>query len=150
MLNKESNWVVTFSRMFFGSLFLFGIIILTGKINLILSLTSQQLIYIGVNDKIKLIFPVNIIIPNKNNEPKNILEKVTTQLLSLLSIAFFEMTFSTAQSIVADNTKKSPIFISFEIFVNSIKTKPNNIIPIAINCFFVIFSLRKINANIVA
>ncbi|HIG94660.1 MAG: hypothetical protein QT05_C0047G0035 [archaeon GW2011_AR13] len=49
MLNKESNWVVTFSRMFFGSLFLFGIIILTGKINLILSLTSQQLIYIGVS-----------------------------------------------------------------------------------------------------
>jgi drug/metabolite transporter (DMT)-like permease len=49
MLNKESNWVVTFSRMFFGSLVLFSIIFLTGKADLILALTSQQLIYIAVS-----------------------------------------------------------------------------------------------------
>lgn len=49
MLNKESNWVVTFSRMFFGSLVLFSIIFLTGKTSLLLALTSQQLIYIAVS-----------------------------------------------------------------------------------------------------
>jgi drug/metabolite transporter (DMT)-like permease len=49
MLNKESNWVVTFSRMFFGSLLLFSIILLTGKANLLLTLTSQQIIYITIS-----------------------------------------------------------------------------------------------------
>ena len=49
MLNKESNWVVTFSRMFFGSILLFSIIFLTGKVNLILSLTAEQLIYITIS-----------------------------------------------------------------------------------------------------
>lgn len=49
MLNKESNWVVTFSRMFFGSLILFAIIFLTGKTNLLLSLTSQQILYIFIS-----------------------------------------------------------------------------------------------------
>ena len=49
MINKESNWVVTFSRMFFGSLVLFSIIFLTGKTDLLLALTSQQLIYIMVS-----------------------------------------------------------------------------------------------------
>jgi len=49
MLNKESNWVVTFSRMFFGSLLLFSIIFLTGKIGLLLSLTSEQLTYIAIS-----------------------------------------------------------------------------------------------------
>lgn len=49
MLNKESNWVVTFSRMFFGALILFAIIFLTGKTNLLLSLTSQQILYILIS-----------------------------------------------------------------------------------------------------
>ena len=49
MLNKESNWVVTFSRMFFGSLVLFSIIFLTGKTSLLLALTAQQLTYIAVS-----------------------------------------------------------------------------------------------------
>lgn len=49
MLNKESNWVVTFSRMFFGSLVLFSIIFLTGKIQLIAALTSQQILYIAIS-----------------------------------------------------------------------------------------------------
>lgn len=49
MLKKESNWVVTFSRMFFGSLVLFGVIILLGKWNLLFSLTYQQIIYTVVS-----------------------------------------------------------------------------------------------------
>jgi drug/metabolite transporter (DMT)-like permease len=49
MLNKESNWVVTFSRMFFGSLILFAIIFLTGKTSLLLQLTSQQILYILIS-----------------------------------------------------------------------------------------------------
>jgi len=49
MLDKESNWVVTFSRMFFGSLILFAIIFLTGKFNLLLSLTMHQIIYIAIS-----------------------------------------------------------------------------------------------------
>ena len=49
MNKKESNWVVTFSRMFFGSLLLFAIIFIFGKAELLTSLTSQQLIYIGIS-----------------------------------------------------------------------------------------------------
>jgi len=49
MLNKESNWVVTFSRMFFGSLILFAIIVFLGKLNLFLALSSQQILYIVVS-----------------------------------------------------------------------------------------------------
>jgi len=48
MLNKESNWVVTFSRMFFGSILLFSIIFLTGKTDLLISLTSKQILYITI------------------------------------------------------------------------------------------------------
>lgn len=49
MLNKESNWVVTFSRMFFGAIVLFAIIFLTGNANLLLTLTSAQIIKIAVS-----------------------------------------------------------------------------------------------------
>ena len=49
MLNKESNWVVTFSRMFFGSLILFAMIFLMGKVDLFLALTGRQLVYIAVS-----------------------------------------------------------------------------------------------------
>mgnify|MGYP000014567734 FL=1 len=49
MLLKETNWVVTFSRMFFGSLVLFSIMFLVGKINLLFELTHQQIVYITVS-----------------------------------------------------------------------------------------------------
>ncbi len=49
MLEKESNWVVTFSRMFFGSLLLFSIIILTKKVDMLFSLSYQQILYITVS-----------------------------------------------------------------------------------------------------
>jgi len=90
------------------------------------------------------------IMENKTREPKNILEKVTTQLLSLFNIAFFEITFSTAQSIVAAKTKKSPVLISAERFCICIRINPNNIIPIASSCCFVIFSFRNMKANMSA
>ena len=49
MLNKESNWVVVFSRMFFGAIILFALMFILGRYNLITSLTSQQLVYILVS-----------------------------------------------------------------------------------------------------
>jgi len=49
MLEKESNWVVTFSRMFFGALVLFALILLLGKTPLLLALTYQQLLYIFIS-----------------------------------------------------------------------------------------------------
>jgi len=49
VMERESNWVVTFARMFFGSIILFAIIFLMGKGSLILALTSQQMIYILVS-----------------------------------------------------------------------------------------------------
>ncbi|MFH1521856.1 MAG: DMT family transporter [archaeon] len=49
MLNKESNWVITFSRMFFGAIVLFAIIFLTGNANLLLTLTSAQIVKIAVS-----------------------------------------------------------------------------------------------------
>jgi len=56
MLNKESNWVVTFSRMFFGALILFSVIFLTKKTNLFLSLTNQQLLYIAISGGILFLY----------------------------------------------------------------------------------------------
>lgn len=56
MLNKESNWVVTFSRMFFGSVILFAIIFLTGNTSMLLSLTKQQMIYIIISTIFLLLY----------------------------------------------------------------------------------------------
>ncbi len=56
MLEKESNWVVTFSRMFFGSIILIAIIILTGKTNELLSLNLNQIIYILVSGFLLLLY----------------------------------------------------------------------------------------------
>jgi drug/metabolite transporter (DMT)-like permease len=45
----ETNWRVTFSRMFFGSLFLFGVATLQGKLHLIAELQPVQWLYIAVS-----------------------------------------------------------------------------------------------------
>jgi len=43
MLEEESNFTVTFARMFFGGVFLFGIVLLMGNMEVVLSLTTQQI-----------------------------------------------------------------------------------------------------------
>lgn len=42
MINGERNFVVSFARMFFGGIILFGVFGLTGKIDVLFSLTIQQ------------------------------------------------------------------------------------------------------------
>jgi len=49
MLKKESVFVVTFSRMFFGAVFLFAIAILWNKVYLLTMLTTQQLFNIYIS-----------------------------------------------------------------------------------------------------
>lgn len=49
MTQNETNWVVTFSRMFFGSIVLFSMMFILGKSYLLLSLSYNQLVYIGVS-----------------------------------------------------------------------------------------------------
>ncbi|MBL7160827.1 MAG: DMT family transporter [Candidatus Aenigmarchaeota archaeon] len=44
MLLKETNFVVTFGRMFFGALFLFGALLLLGKAHLLFTLQIHQLV----------------------------------------------------------------------------------------------------------
>ncbi|MBR9706396.1 EamA family transporter [Candidatus Pacearchaeota archaeon] len=56
MTKKESNWIVTFSRMFFGSLILFAIIFLVGKTNILLSLNIQQISYIAISATLLLLY----------------------------------------------------------------------------------------------
>lgn len=46
MINGENNFVVSFSRMFIGGLFLAGIILIIGKANLFLELNGTQWLYI--------------------------------------------------------------------------------------------------------
>lgn len=87
---------------------------------------------------------------NKRSEPKNILEKVTTQLLSLFSIAFFAIRPSIAQRTVAAKIKKSPVLISAEIFVSSITKSPRSMMAVAKSCRFVIFSFRNMKAKMIA
>jgi drug/metabolite transporter (DMT)-like permease len=43
MLKEESSLVVSFSRMFFGGAFLFGIALLMGRLDVLLNLTQQQM-----------------------------------------------------------------------------------------------------------
>ncbi len=42
MIQGETNWMVSFARMFFGGLILFGFMILLGKTSILLSLTAAQ------------------------------------------------------------------------------------------------------------
>lgn len=46
MIKGENNFIVSFSRMFIGGLFLAGMILIVGKANLFLALTGTQWIYI--------------------------------------------------------------------------------------------------------
>lgn len=100
--------------------------------------------------KSRFSFPVMMIIENNKSDPKNILLNVTTQLLSLFSIAFLEIVFSSAQRTVADKTSRSPILMSGVSFARFISTSPKIIISIAISCFFVTLSFKNIIASIVA
>ena len=56
MLKGEHNFVVSFARMFFGSIFLFGVVLLTGKINLIFNLTLIQWFYILISTFILFLY----------------------------------------------------------------------------------------------
>ena len=56
MLDNESNWVVTFSRMFFGSIVLFAVIFLMGKLDLLLTLNSAQLVKIAVSGSLLFVY----------------------------------------------------------------------------------------------
>ncbi len=49
MIRGENNFIVSFSRMFFGGLILFGAVILMGKTDALLALSSQQLINIVIS-----------------------------------------------------------------------------------------------------
>ena len=42
MIKEESSLVVSFSRMFFGGAFLFGVVLLLGRIDILFTLTQQQ------------------------------------------------------------------------------------------------------------
>jgi len=49
MIKKESNFVVSFCRMFFAFLVLFSIVLLTEKFNQLLSITYEQVFFIGIS-----------------------------------------------------------------------------------------------------
>jgi drug/metabolite transporter (DMT)-like permease len=49
MVKGDTNWVVSFSRMFIGALLLFGFAGVMGKLGLILALTSQQAVNILIS-----------------------------------------------------------------------------------------------------
>ncbi len=42
MVNGETNFMISFARMFFGGLILFGMVLLLGKFDVLLSLAAQQ------------------------------------------------------------------------------------------------------------
>ena len=52
MLKGDTNWIVSFSRMFIGALILFGVAGVMGKLGLLLTLTSQQVINISISTAI--------------------------------------------------------------------------------------------------
>jgi len=56
MLIGETNWVVSFARMFFGGLILFGFVLLFGKMGLLLTLSMQQWINIIASTAILFVY----------------------------------------------------------------------------------------------
>jgi len=52
MLDGDTNWVVSFSRMFIGALILFGVAGVMGKLGLLLALTAQQAVNIAISTAI--------------------------------------------------------------------------------------------------
>jgi drug/metabolite transporter (DMT)-like permease len=52
MINGDSNYIVSFARMFIGAIILFAIVILQAKMNILFSLTLQQTINIAVSTAI--------------------------------------------------------------------------------------------------
>ena len=46
---KESNFIVSFARMFFGGVILLSVVLILGKIEILMNLNSQQLINIGIS-----------------------------------------------------------------------------------------------------
>ena len=52
MLLKESNFVVTFGRMFFGAVVLFGVVLLMGKLDLLLALQPHQIVNLLISTAI--------------------------------------------------------------------------------------------------
>ena len=49
MLKGETNYVVSFSRMFFGGLILFGVVLLMGKTDMLFNIGAQNLLNIAVS-----------------------------------------------------------------------------------------------------
>src|SRR5208283_865116 len=49
MMLGESNVVVTFARMFFGGIILFGVVLLFGKFGVLLSLSAHQWVNITIS-----------------------------------------------------------------------------------------------------
>lgn len=49
MIKGESNFVVSFARMFIGAIILFAIVILQDKVGLLLALTTQQIINLTIS-----------------------------------------------------------------------------------------------------
>lgn len=56
MIKGESNFIVSFVRMFFGGIILFSIVLLLGKYDLLMSLNSQQVINISVSTIILFVY----------------------------------------------------------------------------------------------
>jgi drug/metabolite transporter (DMT)-like permease len=56
MISGVSNFIVSFSRMFFGGLILFGVVILTGKAGILFSLTQVQIINIGISTMLLFLY----------------------------------------------------------------------------------------------
>ncbi|MFH0929409.1 MAG: DMT family transporter [Candidatus Aenigmatarchaeota archaeon] len=56
MIKKESNFVVSFCRMFFASVVLFSIVVLTGSFNQLLLLTYEQIFYIGISTSLLFLY----------------------------------------------------------------------------------------------
>ena len=49
MIKGESNFIVSFARMFFGAIILFAVVLLQDKLNLLLTLTIQQIINLSIS-----------------------------------------------------------------------------------------------------
>ncbi|NIM47439.1 MAG: EamA family transporter [Candidatus Aenigmarchaeota archaeon] len=56
MIKKESNFVVSFCRMFFASIILFSIVLMIGSFNQLLLITHEQVLYIGISVSILFLY----------------------------------------------------------------------------------------------
>jgi len=123
MIDKESNWVVTFSRMFFGGVILFAVVVLTGKSDDLMTLTVQQMLYVLISATFLFCYVLTWYLGLKyiNLSKASTILLISPVISLLLGILWLNETIMIAQII------GSALILTGAYFIYGIKSERKNI-----------------------